>query len=145
MREKKYFYAYNIILLAITIGIFIYPFLMPYLSQYRVFEVSHMVEEAYNIKSPTDGVATDIHNFVINFPFFYKVSWNNPITPLFILILITNIIYRIFTIFYHILNKDLTRAEYKQKVFKDVVVCAIIVLSYFIINFICWFIRYYIL
>ncbi len=143
--EKRYFYIYNIVLLAISIGIFLYPFIMPYLSQYKVFEISHIIENAYDIKSPTDGVATDILNFVKSFPFFYKVNWNNPITPLFILILITNIIYRTYTIIHHMVNNDLSATKYKEKISKDVIICAVIVLTYYIINLIYWFIRYYVI
>ncbi len=145
MKERKYFYIYNIILLGVTIGIFVYPFLMPYLSRYEIFEASHKVEEVLNIKSPTDGVATDIRNFVASFPFFYQVSWNNPITPLFIIILTANIFYRMWTITYYIIKDDLDAESYKEKISKDVIVCTVVVLSYYVINLICWFIRYFLL
>ncbi len=132
-------------MILVGIGIFVYPFLMPHLSQFEVFETSHKVEEAYNMKMPTDGIATDIKNFVVTFPLIYKVRWNNPITPLFIAIIITATVYRIYSVIYYSIHPLSDNDEYKSRVSKDAIYFVSAVGIFFVINLVVWFIRYYVL
>ncbi len=97
--DKNIYYFYNTIIILSFIGVLIFPFMMPTLQQHAIFDTSHKVENATGIMSPTDGVATDIKDFVVKGFNIFSVDYRNVMTPVFLIILILNIIVRPFLYF----------------------------------------------